>query len=67
MTPVLRTVLVWLLYLLCGFFTGVLILVADTGHEHSTWGYVRSGLIALAPTLAALKTTLEKNLGIFGQ
>ena len=61
-TPAMRDALRWIIAIVLSVAIGAISAMTDT---HAGWlDYIRHGALACIPTLAALKTTLEKELGI---
>lgn len=61
---IVRNAVRWICLMIAGAGTGLLICVADPNSHHATWDLIRAAAIAEIPVAAALKTQLEKSLGI---
>lgn len=62
--PTVRNLIRWTVLLVVGAGTGALVCAADANSKHQIWDFVRSAAITEIPVVAALKTQLEKALGI---
>lgn len=62
--PTVRNTIRWVILLVVGALTGILVCVADPNSRHQTWDLIRAAAITEIPVVAALRTQLEKALGI---
>ena len=54
----------WTLAILYGFAGGVIAVAVGSPAIPTTWGLIKGGLVGVAPTIGALKSTLNKDLGV---
>lgn len=62
--PTIRNFIRWTSLLIVGALTGLLVCAVDPGSKHQLWDFIRAAGITEIPVVAALKTQLEKALGI---
>lgn len=62
----IRNTIRWVFLMLAGAGTGLLVCVADPNSHHQAWDLIRAAAITELPVVAALKTRLEKALGVGG-